>query len=377
MGILLLILKVIGIILLSIIGLFLLIVLLILFCPFTYNISAEGNLNEFSVIAKFGWLACLIRPIISYKDNEVCVRVRIFGIPINLSKTEVKKKKDDKSFSVPPSVLTEDDLQKVKDKMEAEKEEAEKAEAKKAEAEVEKNEAEKTESEEVLVENKIDNTDTLQYNEKVVTESEETDDLTDEEFERELLDLAPFNENDVINVKPKKNPIETLKSKFSKSKAKAKKTPLTKEEKEKIKLQKQEEAKKKREETKAKINDLVNKIKEVKDTLENQKTKDAIALLKSILIKCIKHIAPNRFKGHVEFGMEDPYVTGQILAAAAILYPAFNGNLGIVPYFEADKTFVEGKANIKGHVYLIFFVAQAIKVLRNKTIMGFIKKARK
>lgn len=337
MGILLLILKIIGIILLCILGLFLFVVLMLLFCPFTYNISAEGSLENISATAKFGWLFCLIRPIIIYKDNVVEIKVRIFGIPIKLSKTEVKAKKDDKTFSVPEPVLTEDDMKKAMDKME----------------------------------NEIDNTDSIKYNEEVVSEEFE-EDLTDEEFEAELRELDPFNQNDEINVKPKQNPISSLKNKFKKTKKE--KVKLTKEEKEE---QKKQEAKEKREATKAKVKEMVAKVKEVKETLEDQKTKDAIALIKDVIIKCIKHIAPNRFKGHVEFGMEDPYVTGQILAAAAIIYPAFNGNLGIVPYFESEKTFVEGKVNIKGHVYMIYFIAQGIRVLKNKTIMGFIKKARK
>ena len=52
MGIVLLVLKVIGIILLCILGLILLLLLLTLFSPLTYNVVASGSMESYKVKAK-------------------------------------------------------------------------------------------------------------------------------------------------------------------------------------------------------------------------------------------------------------------------------------------------------------------------------------
>lgn len=96
MGILLTILKVIGIILAVVLGLLLLIILAVLFVGISYRLEGAYS-EEVSVKARVAWLWRLIYVRFSY-EKELDFVVRIFGIPI-ITKKRLDKKKAKKALT--------------------------------------------------------------------------------------------------------------------------------------------------------------------------------------------------------------------------------------------------------------------------------------
>ena len=71
-------------------------------------------------------------------------------------------------------------------------------------------------------------------------------------------------------------------------------------------------------------------------------------------------------KANLHFGFEDPYITGKVLAGAAILYPFTAEHIDLEPDFE--QAIIEGDIEIKGRIRLIYFVVIGIKLILNKNI---------
>ncbi len=320
MLILLTILKWIGIVLLCILGLVLLILLLTLFSPITYNVQFKGSKESIYVQAKMGWFLYLIRPIVTFEDNELKIKVRIFGIPINLSGGGKESPKKSEKTEVKA-----DEVHEEKEKP---------AEIPAAE-------------------------------EPLLIEDKEAEAVEVIEAEGEPEPKAEVNEE----VTEKKSFFDKIKDKTKREK----KPKLSEEEKQKLKEEKQQ----KREETKKKIREGIDKAKKIWAYLQEEETRKAIALIKDVTKKVLRHILPRRFKGHINLGFEDPSTTGTILAAVGGAYPIHRGNLGVTPVFDTEEMVLDGEARIHGHIFIIFFVIQGLRVLTNKRIMSLIKKAMK
>ena len=59
---------------------------------------------------------------------------------------------------------------------------------------------------------------------------------------------------------------------------------------------------------------------------------------KAWMLKEIKslifHIKPKKLQGNIRFGLEDPCLTGEILAVAGVFYPLYGEYFTIEPFFE-------------------------------------------
>ncbi|MBE6013877.1 MAG: hypothetical protein E7241_00720 [Lachnospiraceae bacterium] len=318
------ILKWIGIVLLCILGLILLLVLLALFSPITYNVRVSGNKDDIRAKVKLGWFLYILRPVVTYENKDLKVIVRILGIPINLSGKDKKKGEpapyDNMSDEELKSLLEEDSVQT--------------GEIPPFDIEIAKE-------------------DELQYN-VIELESDVSDDG------KEFFSEGPMEE-----------PASKKKPKLSKEEEARLREELKRE-----KQAKKEAKKKARQEKIEKIKDIKNKGQEIIEILEKQETKDAIALVKDVIYKILRHICPKKFKGYFEFGMEDPSTTGTVLAAVGATYPIHRGNIRVVPYFDTEEMILEGDMHIKGRIFVCYLLVQGLRILKNKTIMGLIKKAK-
>lgn len=334
MGIVLLVLKVIGIILLCILGLILLLLLLTLFSPLTYNVVASGSMESYKVKAKIGWFLNIFRVNVCFKDGKLKLRVRIFGIPFNLgAKSEKKQKKEDNL----PAKLPETD--------------------------------ETTEAVEV-----IETTEVVEIVESV--ETDVTDSLADDE-DIPLIEEGTEEPKEEPEKKPTiKDKIKSIFKREKKPKLSEEEKQRLKEEKARLKAEKKEASKRAREEKIKQIKEYISKGKEAWAYLQEAETKKAISLAKDVLKKVLKHILPRKFKGHVDFGLEDPSTTGTVVAAVCAAYPVHKGNMIVTPYFDTDKMILKGKAQVKGHIILCYLLIQGLRILTNKRIMSLIKKAR-
>ena len=102
---------------------------------------------------------------------------------------------------------------------------------------------------------------------------------------------------------------------------------------------------------------------------ENQKT---YRLIKKQLKKVLRHVLPVKLKGTVTFGFEEPYITGQILTWAALLYPLYHDKLIIRPVF--DRQVLEGEVSLKGRIRTGTLLMAGIRVLLNKNFRKQLKR---
>lgn len=96
--------------------------------------------------------------------------------------------------------------------------------------------------------------------------------------------------------------------------------------------------------------------------------KDVILYLKELF----QIIKPDKLEGNMQFGFEDPALTGKVLGIAAMLLPFYNKFLTIQPDF--TEKHLEGYLKGKGKIYLFSLLALIIKVKFNKNLIKVIKK---
>lgn len=124
-----------------------------------------------------------------------------------------------------------------------------------------------------------------------------------------------------------------------------------------------------------KISDKIKEIKNLKDkivgflTAENHKK--AFQKLLKELLRLLKKLKPKKLKANVEFGFEDPYKTGSILAYLSMLYPFYGDNINIVPDF--TEQVLKGNVFIKGYIRISYMVSMGIRLILDRNIRFTIK----
>lgn len=123
------------------------------------------------------------------------------------------------------------------------------------------------------------------------------------------------------------------------------------------------------------VKSILKKIKETKDFITESSSKEAYRYGKKLVLGLIRYLSPNRVKGKVEFGFEEPYMTGKVLGYIGMACGMFNINLKkikVCPDFE-QKVF-EGKIIFKGHFSLGIVLIYCLKFYFDKNINKIIKK---
>lgn len=109
--------------------------------------------------------------------------------------------------------------------------------------------------------------------------------------------------------------------------------------------------------------------------LKNEKTKKAYRDSKTFLKKLLKHIIPRKLKGEVQFGLEDPSQTGEVLGILSLCLPVYKENVRIIPYFEQKK--LEVNLYGKGKILVGYGCYILLRVWFHKEIRLTIKRAKK
>ena len=106
-----------------------------------------------------------------------------------------------------------------------------------------------------------------------------------------------------------------------------------------------------------------------------KKNQASLKLLWKQTGRFLRHVCPRGGKGSVTFGFEEPYLTGQVLSAAALIYPFFEGNLEICPVF--DETVFEAEGSFKGRIRAGYLLWLGLGILRDghtrRMLFGFLK----
>ena len=342
--IILLILKIIGIILLCILGILLLTILCVLFVPVRYRIElcreeGEGK-PPLAAKAKITWLLHLVNILIRYPADETCVRVRIFvftlfRMPEKSPKPSGSTKRNKKSqTSKSESAQTESTNikepkieEKPEDKGGQEKEEAASKESGK-ESDIHKD----------ISAERDQNIPTMTIPAQKCGKTEEKEEKTSL-----LKKLGKI--------------IEWIKNIFRKIKELIQNIQYT-------------------------IRNFCDRIKSVLDQIgyyrkimESDVFQQSLKLCKGELISILKGLKPQKFEANLIVGMDDPAVTGEILAIWGMLYPLIGEHVNITGDFENNR--IEGHVLLKGKIKVITFVRAAIRIYFNKDIKKLIKLLKK
>lgn len=87
-------------------------------------------------------------------------------------------------------------------------------------------------------------------------------------------------------------------------------------------------------------------------------------------LRMVKHILPRKLSGTVEFGFEDPSVTGQAAALLSFAYACWGDALRITPVF--DETVLKVQAKGRGRMVPGAVLFWCVRILMNKNIKRLI-----
>ncbi|KEZ89775.1 DUF2953 domain-containing protein [Lacrimispora celerecrescens] len=123
------------------------------------------------------------------------------------------------------------------------------------------------------------------------------------------------------------------------------------------------------------ICDTLKTIKDKKDEIyawisdkENQKTGK---LLFRQVKRLVRHILPHRGKGNITFGFDDPYLTGQVLTYASVIYPLCHKHLNLYPVF--DQTVFTMEGTFRGRIRMGSVLLIGSRMLLNRNFRRLLK----
>lgn len=337
-GILLTILKVLGIILLSILGLLLIIILLFLFVPFVYKIRVKYVGKQLEADGEVSFLFRLLRARAAYKD-ELCYEAKAAFFTLISSKKADEDKEDGKERrkeNKAADVKAEDTSLKT-------------TEARTSTGITERKAA-KVEADSKQVNNQP---------ESIKQEDSNIEDGTQVDRKQEVCGQVNEENKAGKNLKSKK----AKKQKSKKTKKKFNIFAKIEEIKEKIEA--------KWTAFKEDFLNLNNKKEAVLKFINAEGTADGIFYLLTQSKILVKMILPKKIKGWLRFGTGDVYTEGQYLTYLCFLYPLYAGKFEIIP--EWDEEVIEVDASFSGKIRMFAMLLIGLKLLFSKKVKALLR----
>jgi hypothetical protein len=116
-----------------------------------------------------------------------------------------------------------------------------------------------------------------------------------------------------------------------------------------------------------KIKGLFRRLSDLKGLFEDQELRGAVSRVKDYGIQGGKLLLPQKVRGSVTFGFDDPALTGQVLGGLAILFPVYGEALAIQPDF--TETTLKGWLKIKGRLRRYALLRLAWTIWQDKDLM--------
>lgn len=297
-------LKIIGILLLVVLSFVLFILLAVLFAPVRYQAYGYRDSKVGKGSVSVFWLARLIFCKASYNSQEKKTEwsVRIFGISVQKVMAWKKKRKQKKTS------VKETQIKEIK-----------------------------TKESDIVLRQTEEQKKTKQDIEKPGPKGRKVETIEQKSEKVERIEV----EADRKEKAEKSSPIALFLKKLKKILQKLKKIRIT-------------------------VRGICDKISEIQTFLKSEVFLNAKTLLIGEAKKLGIHIFPRKIQGKIEFGFDDPSLTGRVLAIAGICYPLYGKSIKITPYF--DRKILEGELKVKGKIRGIVLLKSALKVGFNREI---------
>lgn len=126
---------------------------------------------------------------------------------------------------------------------------------------------------------------------------------------------------------------------------------------------------------KAFLENVSDKKDKVTRILQSRKNKALLTFLWKKTKAILKCLAPKKYKGHIEFGFEDPATTGNALVYISLLYPWLGKDISVTPDFEEEN--MDIYLDMKGHFGLYYVLYWLISLFVNKDFRALVDAYRK
>ena len=307
LSIILLILKIIGILLLVLLALF----LIILLVPVRYGFELSApEKEEISAKADVGWLLHLVSGRISYLEKKLNYDIKVLGFRIISNDPDYLKKKKQKN---------------------SKKEE-------KKEPDIPEEKPDISEEKPDIPEEK---SDVSEERPDISQEKEDSQNMeipeTIEEYHPTRLDMDEGKESH--DQKEEQKPLISERISAAAEKFKG---------------------------IGNKISEGKDKAENLKNSLEEYQIPELLGIGKDTLLAVLHHILPYYLRGWIQYGFDDPSLTGYAAALGAIFYPRYYKNFSLEPDFQ--RVCFAGYCKGKGRIRLGFFLIIIIKLLLKKEV---------
>lgn len=121
----------------------------------------------------------------------------------------------------------------------------------------------------------------------------------------------------------------------------------------------------------ARLRDLLEKKERALAFLKDEENRRTFRLIKAQLGRLIRHVSPRQMEGNLMFGFDDPYRTGQVLSAAALLYPVYRDRIRLVPVF--DREVLEGELCVAGRLRAAAFAGAAVRLMMDRNFRKLLR----
>ena len=109
--------------------------------------------------------------------------------------------------------------------------------------------------------------------------------------------------------------------------------------------------------------------------VQDEKNQASVKLLLRQLTAALRHVMPRKGHASVTFGFDDPYTTGQVLAAVSPFYPIFHRVIELQPVF--DRQVFSGEGDFRGRIRLFNLLWLCFGIYRDKHTWNLICSFRK
>ena len=115
------------------------------------------------------------------------------------------------------------------------------------------------------------------------------------------------------------------------------------------------------------IGNIIGKIKAVISFIRDPENDELIALTLKTLKTLLLQVRPRELEIEAIVGLEDPADTAKVLAIAYMLYPLYDGCIRVEGDFIDQR--IDGRIHAAGRMYLIVFAVAGLKLYLNKDFM--------
>lgn len=109
--------------------------------------------------------------------------------------------------------------------------------------------------------------------------------------------------------------------------------------------------------------------------ITKEENKKVFTLVKVQIIALLKHIKPTKIRGNLEFGFDDPSLTGYLLGFLSIWYPVYYKNFIVKGNFET--VIIKGDFFLKGRIRVLSLLIIAMKLIIDKNFRRMLKRIKK